>query len=228
MESSPRQCSADGQTFTEELIGGGRDEHGCLGPAGYSYDEDVGACTRSWELDEDQKKAAKMAIAPLSSTGWTVVEVTTLRCVGCFNVLLQNGDAAPVMIRLADWKVIGSGYERPVACTREYAPVCGLLAVACVTTPCEPVFTTYSNRCEAEAAGAYNIIEGACEQPQDPQGACLSFDGNWLEEYGECEGMPREQCVALGGTFDGCASACRHDPAAQICTMQCVQVCSNI
>jgi len=32
----------------KELIGGNRDEHGCLGPAGYSYDEEIGACVRSW------------------------------------------------------------------------------------------------------------------------------------------------------------------------------------
>ncbi|GAG23697.1 unnamed protein product, partial [marine sediment metagenome] len=42
----------------EQPIGGERDEHGCLGPAGYTWDENVGACLRDWELNDNQKQAA--------------------------------------------------------------------------------------------------------------------------------------------------------------------------
>ena len=52
MESYPRQCMYEGETFVEEIeasIGGERDEHGCLGPAGYSYNETLGGCVREWE-----------------------------------------------------------------------------------------------------------------------------------------------------------------------------------
>ena len=69
MESYPRQCRHGDQTFVEvvaepvqppkKLIGGETDDHGCLGPAGYTWDEDVGACIRDWELTEVQKDAAK-------------------------------------------------------------------------------------------------------------------------------------------------------------------------
>jgi len=45
------------------LIGGDRDEHGCLGAAGYRFNEEIGACIRDWELDEDQGRAAKIAVA---------------------------------------------------------------------------------------------------------------------------------------------------------------------
>lgn len=48
-------------------------------------------------------------------------------------------------------------------CTMEYAPVCGLVAVQCVTTPCNPVPETFSNGCSACAQG--NVISytrGAC------------------------------------------------------------------
>jgi hypothetical protein len=116
------------------------------------------------------------------------------------------------------------GSDKP--CTREFMPVCGEIQVQCVTTPCDPIQTTFANRCEAENAGATNIAEGACvDEEPNPEGACLSFDGNWLAETKECEGMAKEQCEALGGTHNECASACRNNPDAEMCTMQCVQVC---
>jgi hypothetical protein len=41
-----------------------------------------------------------------------------------------------------------------VACTMEYAPVCGEKQVQCVATPCDAVRETYSNSCMAGADGA--------------------------------------------------------------------------
>ncbi|MFH2021021.1 MAG: Kazal-type serine protease inhibitor [archaeon] len=89
----------------EPIIGGERDEHGCLGPAGYSWDSEIGACTRAWELDESQVKAAKIVIAPLSYYV-TVVEVITLKCQGCFYVNLQRNDNQEMQtIKITDWKI---------------------------------------------------------------------------------------------------------------------------
>jgi hypothetical protein len=109
MESYPRQCSVNGRTFTEMLIGGERDEHGCLGPAGYSWNESIGACIREWELDESQKKAAKTAVKSIEPVkGTTVTEVEVLRCPGCFNVKLELGLNAGeniMTVKIADWKV---------------------------------------------------------------------------------------------------------------------------
>jgi len=86
----PVEESADSE---EQLIGGQRDEHGCLGPAGYGYDEEIGACIRIWELDETKRKAARIAVESLDpAEGLTVLEVTPLFCEGCFGVTLQNGD----------------------------------------------------------------------------------------------------------------------------------------
>ena len=47
-------------------IGGETDSHGCLGPAGYSWNSSLGFCLREWELNNDQRKAAEIAIGPLS------------------------------------------------------------------------------------------------------------------------------------------------------------------
>ena len=49
-----------------------------------------------------------------------------------------------------------------VACTKEYKPVCGLKQVTCITAPCNPVPTTYSNACMLRADGATLAYEGAC------------------------------------------------------------------
>ena len=54
---------------------------------------------------------------------------------------------------------------------------------------------------------------------------CEKISGNWLEDSKECEGISEKDCKNLGGTFNECASACRNDPKAKMCTEQCVIVC---
>lgn len=54
---------------------------------------------------------------------------------------------------------------------------------------------------------------------------CLQYNGQWSEEFKECLGIDAATCEKIGGKFNECASACRNDPKAEICTMQCVQVC---
>jgi hypothetical protein len=49
LESYPRQCTADGKTFVEPLIGGDTDEHGCLIAAGYQWCPSQDKCMRMWE-----------------------------------------------------------------------------------------------------------------------------------------------------------------------------------
>ncbi len=54
---------------------------------------------------------------------------------------------------------------------------------------------------------------------------CQESGGNWLWEHQECEYIGEEFCDQIGGIFLPCESACRHDPDADFCTMQCVPVC---
>lgn len=82
----------------EELIGGQTDEHGCLGPAGYSWDEEVGACLRVWEIDGvDARAAATSAVNKIGrSNGLTVLSVKAHDCAElCFDVELEVGDTFP-------------------------------------------------------------------------------------------------------------------------------------
>lgn len=49
-------------------------------------------------------------------------------------------------------------------CTQQYAPVCGLVQVQCVTTPCPPIPETFSNSCHACAQGnVESYTAGVCE-----------------------------------------------------------------
>lgn len=52
MESYPRQCRHGEQVFIEDtgqVVGADKDEHGCIGSAGYSWCEPKEKCLRIWE-----------------------------------------------------------------------------------------------------------------------------------------------------------------------------------
>ncbi len=54
---------------------------------------------------------------------------------------------------------------------------------------------------------------------------CLKNNWKWIETANECEWISEEICKELEWNFNSCASACRNNPEATICTMQCIQVC---
>lgn len=118
------------QDITQGPIGGQRDEHGCLGPAGYSWSEDIGACIRTWELDESQQKAAKIAVESVNNIkGTTVIEVETLRCPGCFNVKLELGLNAGdkiITVKIINWEAGEATSSDPeLACNTDADCACG-------------------------------------------------------------------------------------------------------
>ncbi len=112
-----------------------------------------------------------------------------------------------------------------------------LLAYGCTETIEEDVITNYEE-CIAAGNPSLESYPALCvhnnetffeEITDDPflnERGCVDASGTWLSEFNECEYISEETCEGLGGIFSECASACRNDPAAEICTMQCVQVCS--
>lgn len=118
MKSKPPKCNADGHTFVQgieesaedesPIIGGERDEHGCLVAAGYGFSDDAGACVRSWELNDDAVRAARIAIGQVGfEFGTTIIEVAAPRCPGCFEVVLEKGiERVQTRVSIADWQVV--------------------------------------------------------------------------------------------------------------------------
>jgi hypothetical protein len=111
-----------------------------------------------------------------------------------------------------------------------------LMLSACITVPSEPPEAQpVTNFAECIAAGnpAMESYPRQCahegqtftEEITDPEDNCMIYGSDWLPESQECENMTREKCEELGGTYNECASACRNDPEAEICTLQCIQVC---
>ncbi len=55
---------------------------------------------------------------------------------------------------------------------------------------------------------------------------CAKNNGVWYNSVCEINSLSKEECSIKGGEFNECNSACRHDPKAEVCTMQCVLTCS--
>lgn len=80
-------------------------------------------------------------------------------------------------------------------------------------------------KCEFICPQTANILQA--------KNTCQEKGGTWLDKYQECESIPSDQgldqaaCTAFGGTFNSCASACRHNPPnlKEYCTDACVKTC---
>ncbi len=91
-----------------------------------------------------------------------------------------------------------------------------------------PAMESYPRQCRANGQTFIENIELPTDKPLDLvriESECTQGGGNWLAEYKECEYLSKEWCDENGGEFKECESACRNDPEAEICTMQCVIVC---
>lgn len=89
------------------VIGGDRDSHGCLGPAGYAWSEDVGACIRSFELTPDIMRAAKIAVDNVGREyALTVVSFNSYEEVGSYDITFEHGvDRQKETVVIKNWQV---------------------------------------------------------------------------------------------------------------------------
>ena len=58
----------------------------------------------------------------------------------------------------------------------------------------------------------------------NPSEACMAIGGTWLAEHLECETGEQAWCEAREGSFNPCASACRHSDS-EVCIAMCVPLC---
>lgn len=108
----------------------------------------------------------------------------------------------------------------PIACTKEYKPVCGSKPIVCITTPCNPIPTTYGNRCEMAADSASFLYEGQCRTgytnpSDDPQ--CKRWSDGRV-----CGGTYCSRS-APGGTPQCVASMCSGQVVESGATWRCLE-----
>jgi hypothetical protein len=97
-----------GQDQGRVPIGGQRDKHGCLAPAGYSWNEEIGVCIREWEIGGDEaERAIEISVRYLEWRGnTTVIEVSQVRCPGCFVVKLENNSTQDrKTVNIDNWQI---------------------------------------------------------------------------------------------------------------------------
>lgn len=86
-----------------------------------------------------------------------------------------------------------------------------------------PAMESFPRQCKT--ADGRTFVE-QIDLPSAPKEiSCTNAGGNWLAEFSECEYVSKEWCDKNGGQFKECESACRNDPDAEICTLQCEIVC---
>lgn len=62
----------------EKIIGGDRDKYGCLGAAGYSWNESEKECVREWSFDEDRYQIINFQSCV--DAGYSVMESYPRQC----------------------------------------------------------------------------------------------------------------------------------------------------
>lgn len=60
------------------IIGGERDEHGCLGAAGYSWNETEKECVREWEINEERYQITDFRSC--ADAGYSIMESYPRQC----------------------------------------------------------------------------------------------------------------------------------------------------
>jgi hypothetical protein len=75
------------------------------------------------------------------------------------------------------------------------------------------------------------VLSAACGSssevdPAEVEKACTEAGGMYVAEHVECENISEQTCTDMGGTFDECASPCRHEPEDVVCVTMCVPLCT--
>ena len=94
-------------------------------------------------------------------------------------------------------------------CTKEYKPICGSKPIVCITTPCNPIPQTYSNRCMMEAEGASFLYEGVCRTDtgnkppvvssfSGPTGLAVNETGTWAVQASDPENQNLSYRISWG------------------------------
>ncbi|MBU1199860.1 MAG: hypothetical protein KKF46_07725 [Nanoarchaeota archaeon] len=143
-------CPENVETETPEqpIVGGDKDEHGCIGSAGYTWCEAKQKCLRTWEeaCEKEQEQAEKK----YEHTNPEICDYVEIKCPeGEIPFFDDNGcGCEPGEPELDKHFCIREKDAGPYACTMEFRPVCGWANknIQCIKYPCA---STFSNPCTA-------------------------------------------------------------------------------
>lgn len=154
MESYPRQCSANGQTFVEEITPGD-------GVDVLPNDGLINIPNDATNCPEPRPTVATREYMPVM--GSNGVEYVNWRT-ACMDVDVEWYGSVP---QLKQAHTCSDEQKAAQFCTLEYNPVCGLVdnGVRCIQAPCPSLDAkTFSNGCSACSAQAVEYYQGACEE----------------------------------------------------------------
>jgi len=151
----------DGLVIVDK-IGGERDEHGCLGAAGYSYNESESACVREWVVSGEGRYQVENFYTCVQS-GYEVMESYPRQCVA------PNGDVFVEKV-LLDEDAVDRDLPITKGINRHYCTGADRNAGVCITLfePACGVYynvksKTFSNGCVACGDRQVDYwVEGEC------------------------------------------------------------------
>lgn len=133
----------------QQVVGGDKDEHGCIGSAGYSWCEEKQKCLRTWEesctVETEQVNADNHGCDINQGYVW---------CESQNKCIVAATDSC-----LVEEHVCTAEESSAQACTLEYAPVCGKIILNMGDTK----YQTFGNGCSACAAmKVVSYVPGEC------------------------------------------------------------------
>jgi len=162
----------------EEPIGGERGEHGCLGSAGYQWDENIGACIRDWEFDDNKRSIAKEAVKEIGSKkGLTIVDIQAEECLGCFAVKYDKYG------KLSEKQII---IEHNIITDFEECAAAG-----------NPVMESHPRQCRADGQ---TFVEELSEEECEP--CVCGPEDSWCESKQKCLKSWEEDCPGTVYTYE--------------------------
>ncbi|MCC7574327.1 hypothetical protein KO361_01945 [Candidatus Woesearchaeota archaeon] len=212
-EQTNDQNANDNDT-EEPILGGDTDEYGCIPSAGYTWCPSLNECVRVWETqcpeyEEYYREPGICTKEYMPVTG----ELTIPTQEGEITIIQTFGNRCEAETKGAT-NIQPLNQEKQVTNFQECKEAGN------------PIMESFPRGCIHQ--GEYFTEELNYEElnlPENKYEACAQIGGTPLPEFNECEYIPEDACTYIEGKFYECESACRNDPEAEFCTLQCVQVC---
>ena len=176
----------------QPIIGGDKDEHGCIGSAGYSWCAVKQKCLR---VREEQCEAAPgegtiSNFEDCAKAGNPVMESYPRQC-------RTNGQT--FVEHITSETLCKPEQRGAEVCTQNYDPVCAKVNIQCIKAPCYPVGETFSNACRACANPLVeSYTNGTCENQNRASTILGSWGGEHLGMVIDPNGAPLDYGCAVG------------------------------